>query len=294
MFITDWIIASILPSTLCDWSIMNATAPAASAAGDLAHDPEELERVDRADDQVVVRVLPVVEVEAAEQALGEQERDDLLDVRSLRVMAGVDEHLRLRAEPAADQRGRAPVGEVGAVEAGLEELVLDEERHPLGQRRVELLERLRQPRVPRREVVLAGVVRPVGEPEADRRRPDLARDLDALAAVLERLRANLGVGMAEAAEPILVRAEQVRVDRAEPDALRLRVAAQRAIVVDLVPRDVQRDRRAAARQPVDERGVGDPLEDGPGGARPRVDVEARPGVAVPPRRRLDLECGEPS
>ena len=31
MFITDWIIASILPSTLCDWSIMNATAPAVAA-----------------------------------------------------------------------------------------------------------------------------------------------------------------------------------------------------------------------------------------------------------------------
>ncbi len=84
---------------------------------DLAHDPEELEGVDRADDQVVVGVLAVVEVEAAEQSLGEQERDDLLDVRALRVVAGVDEHLGLRPEPAADERGRAPVGQVGAVEA---------------------------------------------------------------------------------------------------------------------------------------------------------------------------------
>ena len=91
--------------------------PAASAERDLAHDPEQLERVDRADDQVVVGVLAVVEVEAAEQPLGEQQRDDLLDVRALRVVAGVDEHLRLRAEPPADERGRAPVGQVGAVEA---------------------------------------------------------------------------------------------------------------------------------------------------------------------------------
>ena len=82
----------------------------ASAARDLAHDPEQLERVDRADDQVVVGVLAVVEVEAAEQSFGEQQRDDLLDVRALRVVAGVDQHLRLRAEPAADERGRAPVG----------------------------------------------------------------------------------------------------------------------------------------------------------------------------------------
>ena len=133
---TDWIIASILPSTLCDWSIMNATAVGGRGGRrvvrggrDLAHDPEELEGVDRADDEVVVRVLAVVEVEAAEQALGQQERDDLLDVRALRVVARVDEHLRLRAEAAADERGRAPVGQVGAVEGRLEELVLDEQAH---------------------------------------------------------------------------------------------------------------------------------------------------------------------
>ena len=82
------------------------------------------------DDQVVVGVLAVVEVEAAEQPLGEQHRHDLLDVRSLRVVAGVDEHLRLRPEPAAHQRRGAPVGQVGAVEGRLEELVLDEQPIP--------------------------------------------------------------------------------------------------------------------------------------------------------------------
>ncbi len=32
MFETDWIIASIFPSMLCDWSIMNATSRASSPA----------------------------------------------------------------------------------------------------------------------------------------------------------------------------------------------------------------------------------------------------------------------
>src|SRR5262249_19938621 len=45
-------------------------------AGDLVRDPEELERVDGADDEVVVRVLAVVEVEPAEQALREEHGDD--------------------------------------------------------------------------------------------------------------------------------------------------------------------------------------------------------------------------
>ena len=85
-----------------------------------------------ADDQVVVGVLAVVEVESAQKPFGEKQRDDLLDVRPLRMVAGVDQHLRLRAETAADDRGRPPVGEIGAVEAGLEELVLDEKRIPSG------------------------------------------------------------------------------------------------------------------------------------------------------------------
>ena len=126
MFSTDWIIASILPSTLCDWSIMKATSLRRSAARDLSHDPEELERIDGAGDQVVVGVLAIVEVKAAEQFLGEKQCDDLLDVRALGVVTRVDEHLRLLSEPPADERSGSPVGKVGAVEGRLEELVLDE------------------------------------------------------------------------------------------------------------------------------------------------------------------------
>jgi len=51
-FMTDWIMASILPSTLCDWSIMNAMSSGCVADGDpRAMIRKQLERVDRADDQ---------------------------------------------------------------------------------------------------------------------------------------------------------------------------------------------------------------------------------------------------
>src|SRR5262249_36394114 len=171
---------------------------------DLAHDAEELERIDRAHDQVVVRVLAPVEVEAAEQALGEQHRDDLLDVRPLRMVAGVDEHLSTRPEPAAEHRRRAPVGQVGAVEAGLEELVLDEDAHSVWKLGIELPEAGGEPRVSAAEVVLPRVVRAVGEPETEGRGADAAGDLDALAAVVERPGAHLVVGGAETPEPELV------------------------------------------------------------------------------------------
>ena len=140
MLTTDWIIASIFPSTLCDWSIISAIRVELVAVRELDHDPEELERVDRADDEVVVRVLAVVEVEAAEQVLGEQASDDLLDVGALRVMAGVDEHAGLRAEASAEEGRGAPVGQVCGVEGGLEELVLDEQGHLRVEEGVRLLE----------------------------------------------------------------------------------------------------------------------------------------------------------
>jgi hypothetical protein len=122
--------------------------------------------------------------------------------RPLWMVAGVDEDLRLRAEAPAEHRGRSPVGEVGAVEARLEELVLDEQAHAGRQQAVELLQSCREPRVPLAQVVLAWIVRPVGQPEADDRGADLLRDLDALAAVLERLRAHTFVRVAEAPEPV--------------------------------------------------------------------------------------------
>ena len=83
---------------LWDWSIVSRGSGRPDR-DELAEDQEQLERVDRADDQVVVAVLAVVEVEAAEPALAGEQRDDLLDVDALGVVAEVDQHARARPEP---------------------------------------------------------------------------------------------------------------------------------------------------------------------------------------------------
>ena len=209
------------------------------------------------------------------------------------MVAGVDEHLRLRAEATAEHRCRSPVGEVGAVEARLEELVLDEQPHVGGQQAVELLQSCGEPRVPLAQIVLSWIVRAVGKPETDDRGADLLRDLQALAAVLERLLAHTFVRMAQAPEPVRVVPEEVRVDRPDSDAAIGCVPAQGRPVVDAVPRDVECDRRAATRQALDEGGVVDSLPDGAGGAGPGEDVEAGARVSVAPGRGLELERGEP-
>ena len=96
---------------------------------DLVHDPEQLERVGRADHQVVVGVEARVEVEPAEAIGAEQRGHDELDVGARRVMAGVDDDLRLRPGGDALEVGGSPVRHVHRVERRLEELVLEE--HPL-------------------------------------------------------------------------------------------------------------------------------------------------------------------
>ena len=110
-----------------------AAVVVAAAAHDLEQDAEQLERIGGADDQVVVRVEARVEVERPEPAEPQQLHDDELDVRARRVVAGVEAHDGALAERDAVHVRRAPVGHVGRVERGLEELVLEHE--PLVRRR---------------------------------------------------------------------------------------------------------------------------------------------------------------
>ena len=103
------------------------------------------------------------------------------------------------------------------------------------------------------------------------------------------LRRMRGIRVADAAQHVVVVLEHVRVDRAQGDPKVVRRGGQRGVVVDLVPRDVQRDRRRDARVAVDLGGVGDLLVRIAGHARLREHLEARAGVAEGPRRQLDAE-----
>src|SRR5262249_32122783 len=123
-----------------------ADAPVERGAGDqLVEDKEELERIDRAGDQVVVAVLAVVEVEAAEPVLSCKQRDDLLNVYAVWVMSEIDEHLRAWSEFLTEQERRTPIGNVGRVEGRLVGLVLDEQLDVLRERFDDLRERFDDP-----------------------------------------------------------------------------------------------------------------------------------------------------
>ena len=75
-------------------------------------------------------------------------------------------------------------------------------------------ERLGQPVLASADVVLAGVVRPVREPQLEIARPGRVHDVDAGEEMVERLPADARIRVADAPEHVVVVLEDVRVDRA--------------------------------------------------------------------------------
>src|SRR6202042_2430026 len=86
------------------------------------------------------------------------------------------------------------------------------------------------------DVVLAGVVGAVGEPQLQVHRTGRVHDVDALEQVIQCLAAHPRVGVGDAAELVVVVLEHVRVDGPYLDAGVTRVGGQRRVVVNAVPR----------------------------------------------------------
>src|SRR5258708_13213765 len=112
-------------------------------------------------------VLAVVEVEAAEPPLVEEDGDDLLDVDPVRMMAEVDNNLGVLTGFLAEQQGHPPVLDVGVIEGRLVELVLDQQSHRGRQKGGDLRHRLLEPLLSQPEVVLSPVLRALPPPHLE-------------------------------------------------------------------------------------------------------------------------------
>jgi hypothetical protein len=143
-------------------------------------------------------------------------------------------------------------------------------------------EGLGEPVLTRADVILAGIVRAVREPELQVPGAGRVHDVDARQQVVERLSAHPAVRIADTAQHVVVVLEDIRVDRAEADALVRGVPRQVRVVVNLVPRDVERHARRNPGEAVDLGGVGDLLVRVPRHALLGEHLEARPGVAEGP------------
>src|SRR4029453_12574822 len=110
--------------------------------------------------------------------------------------------------------------------------------------------------------------------------------------VIDRLAAYRIVHVGEAAEIVDVVLKGIGIDRAERHTKISGIVPQRAVVLDLVPRNVQRHFRCKPGQLVYFGSVGEFFLNGPGRARRTEDLESRAGVAESPRRQLDGLIGQ--
>src|SRR4029077_1982140 len=122
------------------------------------------------------------------------------------------------AQPKAVQQRCPPVWDVSGVERRLEELVLQEHPGAVRERRVDLTEGLFDPLLAAAEIILPGIVRPVGEPQRQDRGSGLAHDVDAAKQLAYCLAANLGLRARDAAQPEVLDLKRVRADGADPQA----------------------------------------------------------------------------
>ena len=112
---------------------------------DFVEDAEDLVGIDRSQGQVVIRVAPVIEVEAAQHLCPQQPGNYLLDVLRLVMMPGIDQHECLRARCLGQQQRHSPVSDIGVVEEGLEGFVLNQQSLGWAKRSMHRLQGLLKP-----------------------------------------------------------------------------------------------------------------------------------------------------
>ena len=255
-------------------------------------DTEQLIRIDAANHQVVVAVLLVVQVEATQASLLQEDGHDLLDVGTHRVVTGVHAHLRPLADVLAYAQRLAPVLDVGVIEGGLVELVLQEHAAVVGKRRINFAQRVDQPPAARTKVILTGVIGAVGEPDFDDAGTGLSRDLATFQDVRDCLLAHLEGRMTQRTEFVVFVLECVGVDASNSHSPLVRKRGQHGEIVDAVPRNVERNRLRYTGETPDDRRVFHLLERIAWHTALREDFEAGARVAVPPRWSLHRQLGD--
>ena len=178
------------------------------------------------------------------------------------------------------------------VEGRFEELVLQHQALIRSDSLIDLREAVSEPVLTAPDITLAGVVGAVGKPDLQVSRPGLVHDLDALEMVVDRLAAYRLIDVGQAAELVDVVLEGVGVDRAERYTKISGIVPERSVVLDLVPRDVQRNLRCKPGQFVHLGSVRELFLDGSRCARRSEHLESGTGVPERPGRQLNGLMGQ--
>src|SRR5437660_6869682 len=180
-----------------------------------------------------------------------QPRDDHLDVHVGRVVAQINEADRFRPKLAGAVIARPPIVDYRRIERRLIKLMLDKNPPIVGQRSVNLTHAFEIALERAAEVLLAGKIPAVADPDRVGFRAQRFPDLNAFEVVFDGLLAHQVFGMSKASEFVRVFLswlilERVGVHRVEMQAALPGILAQVAGVVWFVPRDMQRYCRSRA------------------------------------------------
>ena len=260
--------------------------------GDFVEDAENLIGVDGAEGEVVIGVAAVVEVEAAEHVEIEEPGYDLFDVLRGVVVAGIDEDLCLWTGGAGEFEGHAPIRNIGVIESGFEGLVFDQEALIGGQGLVCAAQVFYEPGFAATNILGAGIVGAIGEPEGDVAAFDFSGDVDAVENVIERGFADLRIGISEGAEFVDLILKEIGVDGAGADAGFFCEGGDFGGVVVEVPEDVERESRADTGDAIDLGGVSEFFFDGGGGGGLVELAEAGACIGETPGGEFDAEAVE--
>src|SRR6476646_4399914 len=156
----------------------------------LVKDSENLIGVDGAERQIVIGVPPIVEMESAHHFLLKEPRNDLLDVLSLVVMTGIDQHHGLGPGLLCKEKCHTPIGDVRMIEGGLEWFVFEKQSLAGFQRAVNFSKGFLKIADSLANILSARIVGTIGEPGGDVSGAKGAGDCDAFEYVSESHPAN--------------------------------------------------------------------------------------------------------
>ena len=165
------------------------------------------------------------------------------------MVAGVDQHARLRSRGAGQVRGHAPVGDVGVIESRLEGLVFDQQALARSERLVGTHERLLQPLDALADALRAGVVGAVGQPERDIARAQFAGDGHGVEHVRDGAFPDFRRRVAQRAVLVILVLEQVGIDGPGGDSVAGFEAANALNILDAVGQVPQNMQSQGGRDP---------------------------------------------
>src|SRR5260370_15424574 len=225
----------------------------------------------------------------------EEPRDDLLDVLRMIVMPGIHEYECLRPRGSCQEKGHAPIGDVGMVKRWLERLIFNEQPLARPERCVHFFQSFFKIANSTANALRPRIIRTVRKPRRDIPATQRFGNGHTIDNVVQGFPPNRCVRISQGSILVILVLKHIRIDRTRFDSMLVGKVFDFASVLQSagkVPLNVQGQSRAGARQRMHVRGITEFFFDGAGGSELDELAESRASIRKAPRRQLDPEIIE--